>query len=147
MAKPIPAGYHTVTPYLISERIPALIEFIKAAFQAEEISRHLDPAGRVMHAEVRIGDSIVMMGESMEGYPAMPSSLHLYVEDCDAVYQSAVAAGGEPIMEPSDQFYGDRTGGVQDAAGNKWWISTRVEDVDPEEMERRMRAREQDAPS
>lgn len=135
--KPIPDGYHTITPYLVCDKLSELIDFLKIAFGAIEIERHLSKAGRVMHAEVKLGDSIIMMGEAMEGFPPVQTSLYFYVEDTDLVYNRAIKAGGISLMEPANQFYGDRNAGVQDPSGNKWWIATHVEDVSPEEMERR----------
>ena len=96
-----------------------------------------------MHALVQIGDSMVMMGEAMEGFPPMPGSIYLYVSDTNAVYRRAVEAGGESMMEPADQFYGDRNAGIKDPSGNRWWIATHVKDVEPEEIARRAQAREQ----
>lgn len=139
--KPIPEGFHTVTPYLVVEGVTGLLDFLKAALGATEIERTSDGTGRVMHAQVRIGDSMVMMGEAMEGFPPMPSSLYLYVPDTDALYHQAIQAGGESLMEPADQFYGDRNAGIKDPSGNKWWIATHVEDVPPEELARRARER------
>jgi PhnB protein len=135
--KPIPEGYHTVTPYLVIQGTAQLIEFLQKAFQAEETFRLEAPDGSISHAEVRIGDSRMMMGEAQGEIAPMPAMLHLYVEDVDAVYQQALQAGAESIREPEDQFYGDRTGGVKDSFGNQWWIATHVEDVSPEEMARR----------
>lgn len=134
--KPIPDGYHTITPYLVCERLSKLIDFLKTAFDAIEIERHLSKTGRVMHAEIKIGDSIIMMGEAMEGFPPVQTSLYFYVEDIDSVYNKAIKAGGISLMEPANQFYGDRNAGVQDPSGNKWWIATHDEDVSAEEMER-----------
>lgn len=138
--KPIPEGYHTVTPYLIGHGTAELIDFLKKSFGAEEKERHMRPDGAIMHAEVRIGDSIVMMGEASDQFKAMPTSIHLYVEDVDAAYTRAVQAGGTSLREPADQFYGDRNAGVVDASGNQWWLATHVEDVSPEEMQRRQEA-------
>ena len=138
--KPIPEGYHTVTPYLTVADAEAQIDFLKRAFGAEETYRHGDDKGRVMHAEVRLGDSMVMIGQAREPWTPKPSNFYLYVEDVDAAYKRAVEAGGKSIREPTDQFYGDRTGGVEDTLGNSWWIGTHIEDVTPEEMERRMKA-------
>lgn len=135
--KPIPEGYHTVTPYLIVEDVAELIDFVRVAFNAEELMRMPEPDGRISHAEVRIGDSVVMMGGANEANPTMPGMLHLYVEDADAVYQQALAAGASSLQEPADQFYGDRTAGVRDAFGNSWWLATHIEDVSPEELRRR----------
>jgi uncharacterized glyoxalase superfamily protein PhnB len=94
----------------------------------------------VQHAEIKIGDSIVMMGEGGEGGKVFPAMLHLYVEDVDGLYQRAIQAGAKSVREPADQPYGDRTGGVEDAFGNQWWMATHVEDVTSEEMERRAKA-------
>ena len=95
-----------------------------------------------MHAEAQIGDSVVMIAEATEKWPAMPACIHLYVEDCDAIYQRAVDAGAEVVQELANQFYGDRSGGVRDPGGNLWWITSHVEDVDLEEITRRARDRE-----
>jgi uncharacterized glyoxalase superfamily protein PhnB len=138
--KPIPEGYHTVTPYLVVEGVPKLMEFVKAAFDAREIHRTAMPDGSIMHAEVQIGDSRVMMGEARGGIKAMPAMLYLYVPDVDAVYERAVHAGGTSIAKPMEQFYGDRSGGVQDACGNQWWIGTHTEDVPAGELARRAEA-------
>ncbi len=138
--KPIPDGFHSVTPYLIVEGVPGLIDFLKAAFEAKEIHRTELPDGQVMHAQLQIGDSMVMMGEAMESFPAKPASLYLYVHDADAVYKQALEAGAESLMEPADQFYGDRNAGVKDPTGNTWWIGTHVEDVGQEEVVRRAAA-------
>jgi len=138
--QPIPDGAHTVTPYLVAEGIPRLIEFLKQALGAQELSRMARPDGVIMHAEVKIGDSIVMMGTPMGDWKAQPCSLYLYVEDVDAVYERAIQAGGTSVKEPADQFYGDRTGGVIDPSGNYWGIATHVEDVSHEEMAKRFAA-------
>lgn len=134
--KPIPDGYHSVTPYLMVENAGKLIDFLKQAFGATETERVSRPDGGVMHAEVRIGNSPVMMGEPM-GRPAMPAGLYLYVEDVDAIYAQALAAGATSLMAPADQFYGDRSGGVTDPAGNTWWIATHIEDVPHDELAKR----------
>jgi PhnB protein len=132
--KPIPKGYRTVTPYLVVRDAPRLIEFLQQAFGATELMRHLRPDGSVMHAEVQIGDSRVMIGEAPPSSPAMPGCIHLYVIDTDALYHLALQAGATSLREPTNQFYGDRMAGVQDFAGNQWWIATHVEDVSPAEM-------------
>lgn len=138
--KPVPDGYGTVTPYLVIPDVAKVIEFLKKAFDATEPHPpHAAPDGRVMHAEVQIGTSRVMMDEPMGEFKPMPAMLHLYVEDCDALYKRAIEAGAAPVMEITDQFYGDR-GGVKDVAGNIWWISTDKEDVPPEEMVERAKA-------
>lgn len=131
--KPIPDGYRTVTPYLVVRDVPRLIEFLQQAFGATELMRSLRPDGSVMHAEVSIGDSRVMMGEASAPWPPMPGCLHLYVVDSDALYHLALQAGATSLREPTNQFYGDRMAGVQDPVGNQWWIATRVENVSPVE--------------
>ena len=135
--KPIPDGFHTVTPYLLVQGVAKLIDFLKQAFDAKEIHRSAMPDGTIMHAEVKIGDSFVMMGEASGQRQPMPGSIYLYVKDTDATYQRALKAGATSVMEPADQFYGDRNAGVKDPVGNSWWIATHVEDVSPEEMKKR----------
>jgi PhnB protein len=137
----IPEGFRTVNTYLTVPGIARLIDFLKQGFGATERGhRHLGPDGRVMHAEVKIGDTIVMLGEPGGPWPAKPCNLYVYVEDVDKVYRKAVEAGGKSLEEPKNQFYGDRSCGVEDPSGNTWWIATHVEDVSEEEMERRMAA-------
>jgi PhnB protein len=138
--KPIPEGYHTVTPYLVVPRVAELIDFLKQAFGAEEMFRMPRPDGAIAHAEVRIGDSMVMMGEPMGEFQPMPAMIHLYVDDADAMYRRAVDAGATSVREPTDQFYGDRSAGVKDQAGNQWFIATHKEDVAPDELARRAEA-------
>ena len=135
--KAIPEGYRSVTPYLVVRGVPTLLDFLNHAFDAAEIFRMPRPDGTIMHAEVRIGDSIVMMGEAMEQFPPIPSSIYLYVNDADATYKRALQAGATSTMEPADQFWGDRQAGVEDPVGNRWWIATHQEDVSPEELGRR----------
>jgi len=135
---PIPEGYRTVTPYLVVDGATNVLDFVKQVFGAEEKLRMDAPDGKIGHAEVQIGDSIVMMGDAGAENPAMPAMIHLYVDDCDATYERALAAGAKSEREPTDQFYGDRSAGVRDAAGNLWWIATHVEDVPEEEMAKRI---------
>jgi PhnB protein len=136
--KPIPEDYHTVTPYLVVEGADKLIDFMKQAFGAKETERMSMPAGSIGHAEVRIGDSVIMMGDARENmWKAMPTSIYLYVEDCDAVYKRALEAGATTLMEPKDQFYGDRSGGVRDPVGNYWFIATHKEDLTKQELDKR----------
>jgi uncharacterized glyoxalase superfamily protein PhnB len=116
--KPIPDGYHTVTPYLTVQGAAALLEFLKKAFDAKETERVTRPDGTIGHAEVKIGDSVVMLSEAMGEWKAMPTSIYLYVNDADAAYKRALQAGGTSVMEPANQFWGDRHGGVTDPAGN-----------------------------
>ena len=138
--KPVPDGYHTVTPYLVVEDVNAQIEFMKKAFGAAETEKIQGPDGAVMHAEVKIGDSSIMLGQARDQQEPMPTCLYLYVEDMEAVYKSSLAAGGESIIEPTDMFYGDRNAGVKDPQGNLWWIATHIEDVSSEELHRRASA-------
>jgi uncharacterized glyoxalase superfamily protein PhnB len=139
--KPIPEGYHTVTPYLVVRGAAKTIDFIKKAFGGEYAFEPMTgPNGRIMHAELKIGDSRVMISDATDEHPAMQCMLHLYVPNVDAVFQRAVAAGATSVREPSDQFYGDRGGGVKDAAGNYWHIATHKEDVAPGELKKRAEA-------
>ena len=135
--KPVPDGYQSVVPYLAVENAGEVLEFMKAAFGGVEQMRLPGPDGTVGHAEVRIGDSVVMVGQPNDPEGFVPGMLHLYVEDVDAAYERAVNAGGTSLLEPTDQFYGDRTASVSDAGGNQWYLATHVEDVSPEEMRRR----------
>jgi Uncharacterized protein conserved in bacteria len=147
-AKPIPAGYHTVTPYLIINGAARALEFYKKAFGAEERVRMADPTGKIGHAEIQIGDSMVMLADEhpQMGYkgPSSPGvtpvSLHLYVQDVDAMGARAVAAGATVMRPIQDQFYGDRSGTFIDPFGHVWTISTHQEDIAPDEMARRAHA-------
>ncbi len=138
--KPVPDGYHTVTPYLTVANSAELIEFLQKAFSATLRYQMKDDSGIVRHAEMQIGDSLVMIGQARDQWVPKPANLYLYVPDCDATYKSAIAAGGKSVLEPATQFYGDRHGGVDDSQGNTWWIATHVEDVSPEEIGRRAKA-------
>jgi PhnB protein len=135
--KPIPDGYHTVTPYLTVADAEAQMDFLKKAFGAEEIYRHSDEQGRIGHAEMRLGDSMIMLGQARDQWKPTQANFYLYVEDVDALYKRAVAAGGKSLREPTNEAYGDRSSGVEDPQGNQWWIGTHVEDVSPEEIKRR----------
>jgi len=140
MVKPVPDGYHTVTPYLVVEDAGALIEFLTRAFGARTRYSHRGPDGKVAHAEMQIGDSIVMMGSARGDTQPLVMALYLYVPNCDELYRQAIAAGGTSIGEPTDQFYGDRHGGIKDPSGNSWWLATHIEDVSEQELGRRMAA-------
>jgi len=135
-----PAGYHAVSPYLVVRDVPRLIDFLSQAFGAVEIERSTLPDGTVNHAEVRIDDSIVMMGAARGEWAPTQTTLYIYLPDTDEAYRSALRAGATSIREPANQFYGDRSGGVRDPQGNQWWIATHVEDVPPEELRRRAAA-------
>jgi PhnB protein len=142
-AKPVPAGYHTITPSLTLDDAAKAIEWYKQALGAEEINRSVGPDGKIMHAEIKIGDSRVMMNDVMTGargptsFGGSPASLWLYVEDSDALFNRAVGAGATVQMPLDNQFWGDRAGAVADPAGYTWWIATRKEDMTHEEMEQR----------
>ena len=136
----IPNGYHTITPYLAVRDANKLLQFLKQAFDAEEIEIHRDKEGKIMNAELKIGDSIVMIGElplNYEESKLLKSMIYLYVADADSVYKKAIQADGKSVLEPIDHFYGDRSGAVEDPAGNQWWIATHIEDVSREEINRR----------
>lgn len=146
--KPIPDGYHSVTPYLIFDGAARAIEFYKQAFGASEVFRMEGPDGRVGHAEIKLGNSHVMLADehpeigarSPRSIGGSPVSLMLYVEDVDAVVSQAVEAGAKLTKPVADQFYGDRTGGVEDPFGYAWYVATHVEDVLPEELQKRAAA-------
>jgi uncharacterized glyoxalase superfamily protein PhnB len=140
-AKPIPDGYHSVTPYLTVRGAEKVIEFLKQAFGAEIPEKFIKrPDGSIMHAQVKIGDSRVMIADESEMAKATASTLYLYVPDVDGVYQRAIKAGGKSVMEPTDMFYGDRSAGVKDPAGNSWFVGTHQEDVAPQELQKRAEA-------
>jgi uncharacterized glyoxalase superfamily protein PhnB len=147
-AKPIPEGFHTLTPYLTVKDAPSAVEFYKKAFGAAVRGIHYAPDGKIMNADLKIGDSILMLAEE---FPAMgsksplslgdsPVNLHLYVEDVDKVFNQAVAAGAKAVMPVMDQFWGDRYGALVDPFGHKWSIGTHKEDLTPAEIEQRGRA-------
>jgi PhnB protein len=144
-AKPIPEGYHTATPYLIVKDAAKAIDFYKKAFGATELFRLADPSGKVGHAEIKIGDSPIMLADEFPGMGARgpesfggsPVSICLYVEDVDALARQAVAAGAKEIRPVKDQFYGDRSGTFTDPFGHTWTIATHKEDVSPREISRR----------
>jgi PhnB protein len=136
--KPIPAGYHTVTPSLTVNNAAAVIDFVQKAFGAKGADVMKMPDGKIAHAELMIGDSRVMLGDATSQNPAHPGSLYLYVENCDEVYRKALQAGGVSTMEMADQFWGDRMGAVRDPGGNEWSIATQIEEVSGEEAMRRM---------
>jgi PhnB protein len=146
--EPIPEGYHSVTPYLIVNDGPAALEFYKEAFGATELCRMDAPGGKIAHAEIRIGNSMVMLADecpqmgfrSAQSLGGAAVSLLIYVEDVDARFNQAVAAGAKELRPVQDQFYGDRSGTVTDPFGHVWTIATHIEDVAPEEMEKRMAA-------
>jgi len=135
-----PPGYATVTPWVISRDTGRLIDFVRDAFGAEELGRMAGPDGGVGHAEVRIGDSVVMMFDALDGWPDTPAFLRLFVSDADETGRRAIAAGATPVTEVTGLFFGDRVGRVRDPLGNLWWIQAHVEDVDPAELATRPQA-------
>ena len=143
-AKAIPPGYHTVTPSIVVAGADRALDFYKKAFGAEEIMRFPGPDGSIMHAEMRIGDSIVMLGDEMpdqagkspKSIGGTPVSFFVYRENVDAAWQQAVDAGAKTIMPLADQFWGDRTGCLEDPFGHRWWLAQHVQDLTPEELQR-----------
>ena len=146
--KPIPEGYHSITPYLFVRSAASAIDFYKNAFGATEIVRMVGSNGKIMHAELRIGDSIVMLADenpqtgvmSPQTVGGFSSGLHIYVENVDAIIQKAIESGAKLLRPIKDQFYGDRSGSLLDPFGHMWSVATHVEDVSPEEMKKRMTA-------
>jgi len=146
--KPIPDGHRTVAPYLAIKNAAAALEFYEQGFGAVETYKLIVPDGRVGHAEIRLGDSLIMLsdefpelgGKAPEALGGSPVSIHLYVEDVDAFVKRAVAAGARELKPVANQFYGDRSGQLQDPFGHLWWVATHKEDVASDEMQRRVRA-------
>lgn len=144
--EPIPSGYHSVTPYIIVDGGAQAIEFYTKAFGAEEMARMPGPEGRIMHAEIKIGDSPVMLADEFpdmgakgpKAFGGSPTSLMIYVEDVDAVFGRALEAGATEVRAVQDQFYGDSSGTLRDPFGHQWTIATHVEDVSEEDLQRRM---------
>lgn len=122
-----PSGYNSVSPYLVVADANATIDFLQKAFDAVEIRRFAGPDGRVMHAEVRIDDTVLMLADGSPGWPAIPAHVHVYVADVDESYRRALAAGGFSVQEPAKKEDADRRGGVRDAGGSTWWIATLVD--------------------
>ena len=144
-AKPIPAGFHTVTPHIVIRNAARAIDFYKEAFGAKELFRMPGPDGKsIMHAEIKIGDSIIMIGEehpefgckSPQALNGTPVGIHLYVENADDIFQRAVKAGAQSVMPVEDQFWGDRYGKLKDPFGHEWSIATHQRDLTPEQMQK-----------
>jgi len=147
--KAIPEGFHTATPYLIIKGAAAAIEFYKQAFGAAEIMRHADPDGKVRHAQIKIGDSPIMVADEFPEFAewrgpqargGSPVHIYLYVEDADAVFNRAIAVGATQLLPMQDQWYGDRSGGVTDPFGHVWYVATQKEVVSPEDIQKRAAA-------
>jgi len=142
-AKAVPEGYHTMTPQLTLDDAAKTIDWYKKALGAEELSRSVGPDGKIMHAELKIGDSRFMVNDVMMGakgpqaFGGSPASLWLYVENCDALFDRAVKAGANVQMPMEDQFWGDRGGALADPAGYTWWIASRKEELTEEEVQQR----------
>lgn len=122
----VPKGYNTVTTYVTVRGALDVLDFIKKAFDAQITERHMNDDGTLMHAEAKIGDTVIMFGEASLRWHAMPAMFYVYVPNCDAAYKKAIGAGARSVREPADQHYGDRSGGVKDSAGNQWWVATRI---------------------
>jgi PhnB protein len=141
--KTIPDGYHSVQPYLHIRGAAEALEFYKKAFAATERMRMPQEDGRIGHAEIQLGDSVIMLADefpekeiySPKHFGGSAVSIMFYAEDCDATYKQALAAGAKSLREPADQFYGDRTAGVEDPFGFQWWIQTHIKDVSIEELQ------------
>ena len=137
--QPIPDGYTAITPYLVVEDAPAYLDFLANAFGAVERMRIPLPDGGIGHAEVEIAGAALMLGGAAPPeYPATSSLIHLYVEDVDSVYARAVSAGATAVAEPANQFFGDRIGRILDPSGNRWSIASHVENVDMDELMKRL---------
>ena len=143
----VPEGFHTVTPTLTHDDCAAAIDWYKKALGAVEVARSPGPDGKLMHAEIRVGDSPVMMSDNVmggkggpKGFGGSPAGLWLYVDDCDAIFNRAVGAGAEVVMPIADQFWGDRFGAFNDPFGYRWSVATRKEDLTPQEIEQRQAA-------
>ncbi len=134
--KPIPDGFHAVTPFLVVKDVAAQIDFLEKAFDAVVLERIDTPAGTV-HAEIKIRDSIIMMGQARGECEPMPMMFYLYVEDADKAFEKARDAGGSVLQEPQDQFYGDRSGAVMDSNDNQWYLASRKENISSEELAKR----------
>ncbi|MDB5323011.1 MAG: Glyoxalase/bleomycin resistance protein/dioxygenase [Phycisphaerales bacterium] len=139
--EPVPAGFHMITPYVMVEGVGRLIDFLQRAVGAEIAHLSKTPDGLVMHASLRVGDSMLMLADARPPqWPARPSGFYVYVPNVDEMYERAMAAGAGSINAPRDEFYGDRMAGVTDPSGNQWWFATHVEDVSEEEMKKRQAA-------
>jgi PhnB protein len=135
---PLPEGHHTITPGMVVAGAGKLITFLERAYGGQVVERYESPDGHVTHAEVKIGDSVVMMGDPLDGFPPMPCMLSLYVDDVDGTYQRALAAGAESLTTPENTFYGHRSARVRDPVGNVWAISAIVEQLSKAQIAERM---------
>jgi PhnB protein len=140
--KPIPENYPRVSPYLIVKNVEKTMDFIQYVFDGKVLEKMKTPNGSVNHGEISIGDSVIMMGRATESHEPQNVMLYIYVDDTDAAYKRALEKGAESVMEPADQFYGDRNAGVKDKDGISWWMASHVEDISPEELQRRNETRD-----
>ena len=136
--KPIPEGFQQAIPYLVVPDGAAQMEFLINAFAGVEMERMLGPDGSVMHGEVKIGNSVIMIGQAQKETEVRKTMVYLYMEDCDKFFNRAIELGAEVVSELADQFYGDRHGAVRDTNGNDWYIATHKEDLTPEQMQERL---------
>ncbi len=143
MAKAVPDGYHTITPYLTVPDAEGMLRFLQEVFGATVVDRHNRPDGTLKHGELQLGDSKVMIGQATQQFTPRPQTLYVYLPDVDTIYQRAISSGGKSLTLVADQYYGDRSGGFEDPAGNWWWVATHIEDVAPDEMQRRAAAQEE----
>lgn len=134
-----PEGYSSVCPYLMVESVEIQLQFLKAVFDAEVTEELNQQNGEVMHGQARIGDTTVMMGKSREEYGTRESMNYVFVDDVDETYNKAIEQGATSLMEPIDQFYGNREAGLKDPQGNQWWIAKQIEKLSPEELQERMK--------
>ncbi|MBK6777033.1 MAG: VOC family protein [Flavobacteriales bacterium] len=134
---PIAPGYRCITPYLMVDGVAAFLEFLRTVFDAQVTRQYEGPNGTIGHAEVRMADSTIVIGDPMGRHPPMPAALLFYVTNVDTVYQQALEAGATSVREPNNEFYGDRVAAVQDKWDNVWWLATHVEDVSDDERKRR----------
>ena len=132
--QPIPTGYNTITPYLLCKESVKVLDFLKNAFDAQVVKIMLHDDQSIANAEIKIGNSMIMLAEAMGEWPPLPAMIYMYVENTDELYEKAIANGATSVMPPMDMFYGDRNAGVKDPGGNQWWIATHIEDVSDEEM-------------
>ena len=139
--KPIPENYPRVSPYLVVKNVEETMDFIQYVFEGKVREKRVMPDGSVNHGEMNIGNSVILMGKATEDYPPLNAMLYIYVEDTDKAYSRAIEKGAVSVMEPANQFYGDRNAGVKDKNGISWWMASHIEDVSPEEMIRRNEAR------
>ena len=134
---PIAPGFRSITPFLMVDGVPAFLDFLRKVFDVQVTRQYAGPNDTITHAEVRLDDSVIMIGDPMGKYPLAPAALYFYVTNVDSVYKQALDAGATSVREPNKEFYGDRVAAVKDHWGNTWWLATHVEDVGEEELQRR----------